>query len=83
METQALTAEKLTKLRKGLPNGAQTEIAKRHGIRVQDVNRILHGQKVRTKKCNYLEIISEALEIYNKHNALLEEVNDAIEELNK
>jgi len=83
MENQVFTAEKLTKLRKGLPNGTQTEIAKRHGVSVQYVNQVLHGQKARSKKCNYLEILSEALEIYNKRNALLEEIADAIEELNK
>ena len=83
MENQTITNESLTKIRKGLPNGAQTEIAKKYRIRVQDVNRILHGQKVRPYKCNYLEIIKDALDIYSKHNALQGEIADAIEELNK
>ena len=82
MKTEQFSKEKLRKLRDGLPQGAQKTIARNRGISPQDVYKILHGQRTKPDKCNYLDILNDALLIYERENTKLADINEAIEAIN-
>ena len=82
MKTEQFSEEKLRKLRHGLPHGAQTAIARKRGITPQDVYKILHGLRVVPEKCNYLDVLNDALQMYEQENSKLAEINQAIEAIN-
>ena len=79
------TREKLQEIRKLLPWGAQTEIAKRLSsdgrmLSVQDVNKVLHGRGLKYGKTDSREIIMAAVEIISAVNIESEQLNKAVQE---
>lgn len=79
MRNIQLSPKELKVIREGLPQGAQTQIAKRHNVRPQDVNKILHGIKIRYGKCNEGEVLNDAILIFNEANEPKKRAKEAIE----
>lgn len=79
MKNQLFSAENLSRLRDGLPHGVQTKIAKRHNIEPRCVSEILHGKLAGTKKCNYLDVINDAIKAYEDANEGRRKTKEALE----
>ena len=86
MNKTNVSSEKLQEIRRLLPWGAQTEIAKRlstkeNKVTPQDVNRSLHGRKLRHGEVAARDIIMAALEIITDQQAENARVNKAVDDV--
>ena len=70
MKNDTFSPEILSKVRKGLPQGRQKELAEKHGISQRDVYRILSGYKLKSGKCNIYAVLSDAMQMYIEINSV-------------